>query len=71
MNLRIPRPISILTLLVLLSVCTTGCGLGVGTGWGVLHKSLGITPTYQPTCTNVHPFTPREHWCDPNYKAGS
>jgi hypothetical protein len=22
--------------------------------------------TTQP-CANVHPFTPKQHWCDPNY----
>ena len=21
-----------------------------------------------PVCPNVHPFTPKEHWCDPYYR---
>ena len=21
-----------------------------------------------PPCPNIDPFTPREHWCDPNYR---
>jgi hypothetical protein len=33
----------------------------------MLASCGGPSSLYEPACPNVHPFTPKQHWCDPNY----
>jgi hypothetical protein len=50
-------------LLLLLTLAVTGCST-----WQAIEQH---SIQSQPACPNLHPHTPREHWCDPHYRSES